>query len=96
LFRFEPARYPWQPRFWCFSIYSCLAAGSPDQDQPRWISDVQMTREELPAAVQAVRTAFSDWLDDASRRDLRRWIFAQPGRTARMQGVLNAKETAVS
>jgi hypothetical protein len=55
-----------------------------------------LTREELPAAVQAVRAGLTDWLSDASRRDLRRWIFAQPGRATRMQGVLNAKETAVS
>jgi hypothetical protein len=96
LFRFEPARYPLQPRFWCFSIYHCLSAGSPDEAQPRWISDVQLTREELAAAVQAVRADFAGWLADASRRDLRRWVFAQPGRSTAAQGALHAKKAAIS
>jgi hypothetical protein len=96
LFRFEPTRHPREPRFWCFSIFRCISAGSPDLEAPKWISDVQMTREELPAAVQAVRADLVGWLSDESRGDIRDWVFAQIGRAPLKQEVKNAKKAPVS
>jgi hypothetical protein len=81
LFRCEPARHPQQPRFWCLSIYQCLAAGAPDDSQPRWISDTFMTREDLPDVMRSVRTSMASWLADPARRDLQRWLFAQTARS---------------
>jgi len=95
-FRCEPMRHPQQPRFWCLSIYHCVAVGSPNEAQPRWISDAYITREELPTAMPAIRANFAAWLADPTRRELYAWLLAQAGRTPLRQELKLAEEATVS
>jgi hypothetical protein len=81
LFRCQVMRNPNQPRFWCITIYLCLDGGSPDKEQPRWLSNDRFTREEMPAALEAVQSNLTGWLADTSRKDLRKWILAQTSRS---------------
>jgi hypothetical protein len=81
LFRCQVMRSPNQPRFWCITIYLCLDGGSPDKDQPRWISNDLLTREEMPEALAAVQADVAGWLSDSSRADLRKWVLAQTSRS---------------
>jgi hypothetical protein len=74
IFRIEPARDPNQPRFWCFRVYRCSAAGVISQTERSWWGQGNMTRAELPAAVDAIRNDPNKWLADADLAVLRSWI----------------------
>jgi hypothetical protein len=74
VFRLEPSRDPHQPRFWCFRIYRCTSAGIAAQDERPWWGAGGMTRAELPAAVQAIRSDPDAWLSHESLTELRGWI----------------------
>jgi hypothetical protein len=74
VFRLEPTRDPNQPRFWCFRIYRCTSTGVVSQDERSWWGPGGMTRPELPAAVQAIRTDPDAWLANEALAELREWI----------------------
>lgn len=74
VFRLEPARDPHEPRFWCFRVYRCTSAGVVSQTERAWWGSGGMTRAELPAAVQAIRTNPNAWLADEDLAELREWI----------------------
>lgn len=74
LYRLDSARDPQLPRFWCFRIYRCAASGVVDSNERPWFGGDRMTREELPAAVAAIRAAASDWLALPEHGDLRAWV----------------------
>jgi hypothetical protein len=76
LFRVEPVRNPDQPRFWCLCIYRCERPRVVDQTERPWLSARNLTREELPELLDTIRTDVDAWLDQASCRDLRRWLLA--------------------
>jgi hypothetical protein len=78
-FRLEPARDPNQPRFWCFRIYRCTAAGVVAQDERSWWGSGGMTRNDLPATVQAIRADPDGWLANEALSELREWIFGTDG-----------------
>lgn len=78
VFRLEPTRDPRQPRFWCFRVYRCTSAGVISQTERSWWGPGGMTRADLPAAVQAIRTDPNTWLADEELAELRGWIM-EPG-----------------
>jgi len=96
LYRCQVMRNPNQPRFWCITIYLCLDGGSPDKEQPRWLSNDLFTREEMPAALAAVQTNLSGWLADSSRADLRKWVMSQSSRSPMASSPRFAEVTAAS
>lgn len=82
LYRFEATRWPRQPRYWCFSVTRYTSAGVADPGEVPWIGNAGMTREELPAAMQTVRTDIGAWLAQEEHRELRSWLLGAPERTA--------------
>jgi hypothetical protein len=81
LFRCQIMRNPNQPRFWCITIFLCLDGGSPDTEQPRWLSNDRFNREEMPGALEAVRSNLAGWLAEPSRAELRKWVLTQASRS---------------
>jgi hypothetical protein len=81
VFRLEPTRDPSQPRFWCFRIYRCTSAGVVAQDERSWWGPGGMSRADLPAAVQAIRTDLNGWLADEAFAELRDWILGADDET---------------
>lgn len=81
LFRCQVMRNPNQPRFWCLTIFLCLDGGSPDTDQPRWLSNDRFSREEMMEALESVRANLTGWLSEPSRGELRAWVLAQTSRS---------------
>ena len=76
VFRIEPTRCPGQPRYWCLRIYRCTSAGMADTTERPWYGAAGMTRDELPAAVQAIRTDIEGWLARDENAELRTWLLA--------------------
>ena len=76
VFRIEPTRCPGQPRYWCFRIYRCTSAGMADATERPWYGAAGMTRDELPAATQAIRADVEGWLAEEGNRELRGWLLA--------------------
>lgn len=76
VFRIEPTRDPNQPRFWCFRVFRCTSAGVISQTDRSWWGPGGMTRADLPAAVDAIRTDPDRWLAGADLVELREWILA--------------------
>jgi hypothetical protein len=74
IYRVDAARDPRQPRFWCFRIWRCASSGVVDATERPWYGGDRMTREDLPAAVEAIRTALYDWLALPQHGDLRVWV----------------------
>ncbi len=74
LYRLDSARDPHLPRFWCFRISRCTSAGTVDATERPWYGGDRMTREELPAAVAAIRAAPTDWLALPEHAELRHWV----------------------
>ncbi len=74
VYRVEPARDPTQPRFWCLRIYRCTRAGVADAFERPWLGAGGMTRDDLPAALSAIRDDIETWLAAADRQPLRRWL----------------------
>jgi hypothetical protein len=74
IFRLDSAREPHTPRFWCFRVVRCSAAGIVDISERPWYGGDRMTREELPAAVAAIRAAPDEWLALPQHADLRNWV----------------------
>ena len=74
MYRFEPIRYPREPRFWCLSVQRCLSNGSVDPDERAWISESLLTREQLAEVSRAVRSDISAWLSEESHDRLRSWL----------------------
>ena len=72
IFRLDSAREPNAPRFWCFRVVRCSTAGIVDISERPWYGGNRMNREELPAAVAAIRAAPDEWL--AQHTDLRNWV----------------------
>jgi Fe-S cluster assembly iron-binding protein IscA len=77
LYRIEPARDPRQPRFWCFKIYRCLSSRLVDVSQRSWFGAGGMTRDQLPAASEAIKADPNAWLETEELSALRRWIFEE-------------------
>jgi hypothetical protein len=76
MYRFEPIRYPREPRFWCLSVQRCLSNGSPDPDERAWISESLLSREQLADVSRSVRADIGAWLADESHDRLRHWLMA--------------------
>jgi hypothetical protein len=76
MYRFEPIRYPREPRFWCLSVQRCLSNGSPDPDERAWISESLLTREQLADVSRTVRSDIGAWLAEESHDRLRSWLMA--------------------
>jgi hypothetical protein len=76
MYRFEPIRYPREPRFWCLSVQRCLSNGSPDPDERAWISESLLSREQLAEVSRTVRSDIGAWLADESHDRLRHWLMA--------------------
>jgi len=76
LYRIMPARDPRQPRFWCFMVYRCTPAGVVNPAERPWLGEGGMTREELPAALAAIRADVDAWLAPEQCRELRSWLLA--------------------
>jgi hypothetical protein len=76
MYRFEPIRYPREPRFWCLSVQRCLSNGSPDPDERAWISESLLSREQLADVSRTVRSDVSAWLAEESHDRLRNWLMA--------------------
>jgi hypothetical protein len=74
VYRLDSARDPRQPRFWCFRISRCASAGVVDATERPWYGGDRMTREDLPAAIAAIRAAPADWLALPQHGDLREWV----------------------
>ncbi|MEA2530106.1 MAG: hypothetical protein QOF01_4670 [Thermomicrobiales bacterium] len=74
VYRLDSAREPHLPRFWCFRIVRCASAGMIDVTERPWYGGDRMTREELPAAVAAIRAALDEWLALPEHGDLRTWV----------------------
>jgi hypothetical protein len=77
LSRLDAARDPRQPRFWCFRISRCTSAGIVDAAERPWYGGDHMTREDLPPAVDAIRTALADWLALSQHDALREWVLEE-------------------
>jgi hypothetical protein len=56
MYRFEPIRYPREPRFWCLSVQRCLSNGSPDPDERAWISESLQSRVQMAEVSPTVRS----------------------------------------
>lgn len=76
VYRVAPARDPDQPRFWCLLVTRCSAAGVADPGERPWLGAGGMTREELPTTLAAIRDDVGSWLDQASCKELRRWLLS--------------------
>ncbi len=74
LYRLVPVRDPGQPRFWRFLVFRCLPGGMADPAESPWAVAGTMTREELPAALEAIRADVGSWLARPECRELRRWL----------------------
>ena len=74
LYRLDSARDPKMPRFWCFRICRCASAGTIDATERPWYGGDRMNREDLPAALAAIRSAPDDWLALPQHGDLRAWL----------------------
>jgi hypothetical protein len=69
-----PARCPGEPRLWSIWVHRCLPGSVVDRTQPPWVSPERLRREELGAAVQAIRDDVDGWLKRKEQAALRRWI----------------------
>lgn len=78
VFRLEPARDPDEPRFWCFRVYRCTAAGVADETERSWWGGGGMNRNDLAGAVQAIKDDPYRWLTNPSLAELHDWIM-EPG-----------------
>jgi hypothetical protein len=76
MYRFEPIRYPREPRFWCLSVQRCLSNGSPDPDERAWISESLLSREQLADVSRTVRSDIGAWLAEESHDRLRSWLMS--------------------
>jgi hypothetical protein len=74
VYRLDSARDPRQPRFWCFRISRCASTGVVDATEQPWYGGDRMTRDDLAAAVAAIRAAPADWLALPQHGDLREWV----------------------
>jgi hypothetical protein len=89
LYRLVPTRVPGQPRFWRFLVFRCLPGGMADPAEHAWAVAGGMTREEIPAALEAIRADVESWLERPECQELRRWLLSPdagaapppPGRT---------------
>jgi len=75
-YRVAPARDPRQPRFWCLVVYRCAPGGLATAGERPWIGARGMTRDELPAALAAIRGDVDGWLAREECRELREWLLA--------------------
>lgn len=75
IYRIDSAREPHSPRFWCFRIVRCSTAGVVDITERPWYGGDRTTRDDLSAAVTAIRSAPDQWLALPQHADLRTWIF---------------------
>jgi len=76
LYRLVPARVPGQPRFWRFLVFRCMPGGMADPAESPWAIAGTMTREDLPAALEAIRSDVEAWLERPECRELRRWLLS--------------------
>lgn len=74
LFLLVPARCPGEPRLWGMWVHRCLPGSVVDRTQPPWVSPERLRREELGAAVQAIRDDVDGWLKRKERAHLRGWM----------------------
>lgn len=77
VYRLDAARDPRQPRFWCFRICRCASSGVVDVTERPWYGGDRMTRDDLPAAVEAIRTRLADWLALPEHDALRAWVMEE-------------------
>lgn len=76
-FRFEPARYPREPRFWCIAITRCSAAGEPDPVEPTWIGEAGLSWNEIGPLMNEIRADVVGWLEAPNHRDVLKWMITQ-------------------
>jgi hypothetical protein len=82
MYRFEPIRFPREPRFWCLSVQRCLTNGSVDPDERAWISESLLSREQLAEVSRTVRSDICAWLAEESHDQLRAWLLDSPALAA--------------
>ncbi len=76
MYQVTARRDPRQPRFWCVVVYRCSPGGLADSTEQPWVGPGGLSREDLPAVMEAIRADVGAWLDEAPCRDLRRWLLA--------------------
>jgi hypothetical protein len=74
VYRLDAVRDPQLPRFWCFRISRCAKSGTVDLTERPWFGGDRMAREDLPAAVEAIRSAPAAWLALPQHGELRGWV----------------------
>jgi hypothetical protein len=77
LYRVDAARDPRQPRFWCFRISRCTSAGMVDATERPWYGGDHMTRDDLPPAVEAIKSSLAGWLALPQHGALREWVLEE-------------------
>lgn len=77
IFRVAPVRDPRQPRFWCLAAFECSACGIPLTGDAIWAGWWGSTSGELPALLDALRSADLTWPRDADGEALRK-VLLQP------------------
>ncbi len=73
-YRFEPARYPREPRFWCVAVSRCSATGEPDPSEPAWIGEAGLSWDEIGPVMNEIRADVVAWLEAPNRRDVYNWM----------------------
>jgi len=72
IFRVAPVRDPRQPRFWCLAAFECSTCGIPLTGDAIWAGWWGSTSGELPALLDALRSADVTWPRDADGEALRK------------------------
>jgi len=73
-YRIAPSRDPNQPRFWRFLVFRCKSSGMADPSEHPWAVNGRMSRDEIPAALDAIRADVGGWLKKPECKELRRWL----------------------
>lgn len=73
-----PHRDPEQPRFWCVVVAKCAPGGVVDPAEAGVIAQRHGSRDELVAALAAIRTNLDAWLAEPSRQLLTEWLLTSP------------------
>jgi hypothetical protein len=76
LYRITPGRDPQEPRFWCVVVYRCTPSGLPDATERPWLGHAGLHRDELGAALTAIRDDVGGWLAAMPSPALAQWFLA--------------------
>jgi hypothetical protein len=91
IYRLDAARFPGQPRLWCFRIFRCTSVRIPIRGELPWYGGGPMTREELAPALSAIRDDPNGWLTSPPCAALRDWIAEVIVNDAGLPGALSSK-----